>query len=85
MAAMTITTQERLDAYLEAEALILTGQRGRFNGREVELADLAAVQAGIREVRAQLVREQRAQAEASRGRGRSFGSLANLTGCRDNE
>lgn len=41
------TAQARLDAYLAAEAAVLSGQRYEINGRVLWRADLAEIQKGI--------------------------------------
>lgn len=41
------TAQAKLDAYLDAETKILTGQEIAMNGRDLKRADLKAVQEGI--------------------------------------
>lgn len=39
--------QTQLDAYLAAEAAVMSGQRYKIGDREMVRADLAAIQAGI--------------------------------------
>jgi hypothetical protein len=53
-----MSTQERLDAYLAAEAAILKGQEYRFGERALTRADLAEVRMGIGSLKAELRREQ---------------------------
>lgn len=66
-----MTTQQRLNAYLEAEAKILRGQEVRIGDKTFRRADLEAVQSMIAKLQAQLAREQ------AGNRGLRF-SLANL-------
>lgn len=48
MAGITLTqAQTQLDAYLAAEAAVLTGQRYEIAGRMLQRADLAAIREGI--------------------------------------
>lgn len=48
MAGITLlTAQTQLDAYLAAEAAVLSGQSYTIEGRELKRADLAAIQQGI--------------------------------------
>lgn len=48
MAGITAAqAQTQLDAYLAAEAAVLSNQSYELNGRKVTRADLAAIQAGI--------------------------------------
>ncbi len=48
MAGITLAiAQARLDAYLAAEAAVLSGQRYEINGRVLWRADLAEIRAGI--------------------------------------
>jgi len=52
------TTQQRLDAYLAAEARILTaGFSVRLDLRQRQEAELAQIRAGIRELEARLAAE----------------------------
>lgn len=61
-------TQQRLDAYLAAEARILmAGFSVRFDQRQRQEAELAEIRKAIRELEARLA--------AERGRGGSGGSL----------
>lgn len=54
-------TQQRLDAYLAAEARILQrGQSNRMGDLQAEQAQLAAIQKAIAALQAQLAAEQRA-------------------------
>lgn len=53
-----MSTQQRLDAYLEAEAKILAGQSWRFGDRQLQRADLAEVRRAIASLRAELARQQ---------------------------
>lgn len=63
-----MSTQSRLDAYLAAEARILSaGFSMRLGERQRQEADLAAIRAAIKELQAQL--------DAEQGRPRSGGSL----------
>lgn len=65
-----MSTQARLDAYLETERAILKAQEMRGNDRWFRMADLAEVRRAIKELQLQLSRE-------SAGGGVRF-SLANL-------
>lgn len=48
MAGITATqAQTQLEAYLAAEAAVLSNQSYELNGRKVTRADLAAIQSGI--------------------------------------
>ena len=72
-----MTTQERLTAYLAAEAAILTGQEVRADldgaGQQVwRGADLAVIQAGIKSLQAKLAAEQAQAAGAPRIGGLTF-------------
>lgn len=73
----TPTTQERLNAYLAAEAAILQGQQVRMDldGGGSQLwqgADLSTIQTGIRDLRRQLAAEQAAASGAPRIGGLGF-------------
>lgn len=57
-----MTTQQRLDAYLHAEAAILRGQSWQIGDQRFERADLGEVRRAIDQLRAQLAREQSGQA-----------------------
>ena len=70
---MTTNTQQRLAAYLDAEAKILRGQEVRIGDKTFRRADLEAVQSMIGKLQAQLAREQ----AGSRCGGLRY-SLANL-------
>jgi len=52
------TTQQRLDAYLDAEARVLAGQTVRLGDRQVTLADLSEIRKGIAQLRSELAAEQ---------------------------
>jgi len=52
------TTQQRLDAYLEAEARILAGQTVRLGDRQVTYADLAEIRRAIAQLKSELAAEQ---------------------------
>jgi hypothetical protein len=67
--------ETRLQAYLDAEAKILSGQIVRMGDRQLQLADLATVQAQITRLQAAVNREQAAAA----GRGGRF-SQADFSG-----
>lgn len=55
------TTQQRLDAYLAAEARILArGQANRMGDLQAEQAELVSIQRAIAQLQAQLATEQRA-------------------------
>lgn len=52
-------TQQRLDAYKQAELRILSrGQSSRFDQRQIEQAQLADIRKAIRELEAKLAQEQ---------------------------
>lgn len=70
------TTQTRLNAYLASEAAILRAQEVRGGDRSYRAADLAEVRKGIKDLQAQLAREQES---AATGRRVSF-ALADLSG-----
>jgi hypothetical protein len=59
------TTQQRLDAYLAAEAQILGGQAYRMGERQLTLADLAEVRRAISDLKAELARESATQQRRS--------------------
>lgn len=69
-----MSTQERLDAYLAAEARILKAQEVRGGDRVFRQAELEEVRKAIKELQLQLARE---TAAASSTRGMRF-SVANL-------
>lgn len=52
------TTQQRLDAYLDAEARVLAGQSVRLGDRQVTLADLSEIRKGIAQLRSELAAAQ---------------------------
>lgn len=60
-----MSTQARLDAYLAAEAKILSGQSVRFGERQLQRADLAEVRKAITGLQSQLAREQASAAGRS--------------------
>lgn len=61
-----MSTQTRLDAYLQAEAKILSGaQTWRFGDRQFQRADLAEIRRTIEALQRQLAREQAAAAGRS--------------------
>jgi hypothetical protein len=64
---MATPTQQRLQAYLDAETMILGGQSVRMGDRQLQLPDLEFVQKQIGLLQLQLQRE---QSPASTGRGR---------------
>jgi hypothetical protein len=51
------TTQQRLDAYLAAEAAVLKGQSYQIGDQRLEKADLAEIRRAIASLRAELARE----------------------------
>ena len=61
---MSQTTQQRLDAYIDAEARILKGQSVQFDGDQLTLADLDTVRKAIDRLERKLAREN----AASKGR-----------------
>lgn len=63
------TNTDRLLRYLDAETAILNGQTVRFGDRQLTMADLAQVQAGIREL-------QRAVASETAGAGGGFKAVS---------
>ncbi|MDN5939843.1 MAG: hypothetical protein L0H83_14450 [Salinisphaera sp.] len=65
---MAITTEQRLDAYLDAEARILQGQSGNFDGDSLTLADLDVVRKEITRLQRQVSAEQRIAAGGGRAR-----------------
>lgn len=66
MAGITLVqAQAQLDAYLAAEAAVLTGQKYEIAGRMLMRADLAAIQSGI------ALWNQRVQQLSMRANGRS--------------
>jgi hypothetical protein len=68
--------ETRLQAYLDAEAKILSGQIVRMGDRQLQRADLAEVRTTIERLQAAVTREQAAAA----GRGGRF-SQADFGGC----
>lgn len=74
MSTQLPTTQERLAAYLDAEAKILRGQSVQMDGEQVDFADLEAVQKEIRRLQRQVTAEKRAAA----GGGRAGVALADF-------
>lgn len=62
------TTEERLGAYLDAEARILRGQKVQFDEDTLELADLDVVRKEISRLQRQLAGEKRAAAGGGRAR-----------------
>lgn len=74
---MSTTTQQRLDAYLDAEARILKGQTVQFDGDQLTLADLDTVRKTITRLENQVAAEKRRAA----GGGRAGVSLADFSGC----
>ena len=66
MAGITLAiAQAKLDAYLAAETAVLSGQRYEIEGRMMQRADLATIQAGIN------VWDQRVKRLSARASGRS--------------
>lgn len=65
---MATDTENRLQAYLDAEAKILRGQSVRMGDRQLQRADLKAVQDQIRVLQRDVALERR----AAGGRGGSF-------------
>lgn len=76
MSATRPTTEDRLDAYLDAERRILRGQRVQFDGDTFELADLDVVRKEITRLQRQLNAENRRRA----GGGRASVALADFNG-----
>jgi hypothetical protein len=72
-----MTTQQRLDNYLAAEAAILEAQELRGGDRVYRMAELEEVRKGITQLQSQLAREQ--SAAASGGRRRFSHSVADLS------
>lgn len=68
-----MTTQTRLDAYLETEIAILQGQEVRHGDKTYRQADLAEVRIAIKQLQSQLARE-----EASSNGSKMRFSIANL-------
>ena len=66
--------ESRLQAYLAAEAQILSGQSVRFGDRYLQRADLAEVRAEIRRL------ERAVAAERNAGRGRAGYATADFGG-----
>lgn len=70
------TTEDRLAAYLDAEARILRGQSVQMDGDQLDLADLEAVQKEIRRLQGMLATEKR---HAAGDRSRVQTSLADFS------
>jgi hypothetical protein len=51
---MTVDAQAMVDAYLKAEAAVLSGQRYRLGDRDLTLADLSEIHAGCQECEARV-------------------------------
>lgn len=60
-------TAARLQAYRDAESAVLKGQRFRFGERDLQLADLAEIRAGIRDLEGRLAAEQQQAQGLQRG------------------
>ncbi|MDT0635093.1 hypothetical protein [Spectribacter hydrogenoxidans] len=74
---MSQTTQQRLDAYIDAEARILKGQSVQFDGDQLTLADLDTVRKAITRLQSQVSAEKRKAAGGSR----LNVTLADFSGC----